>query len=788
MSKKKNLWVGKTKHITLSVIIPFRDDPKLRYLMQRLETLCAELPTRDDIEFIVVDSGSNPNSAAKCQRLCKQYNVRYLYQDTIDRAFSIGEARDFGVVNAEGEAVTFLDVDLRVDYDFWDRLIDFMDIFGISKQKKSFFVIPALYLTEEGTVESDSIDVKNKFQYFYLRWLYGDKHLTQNLAPCSSVMVVDRLHYLSLGGHRSEFRGHGFEDFEFLHRLAIEDGRKISRPENYYKDSGSWDINTYNSLRALFSLFGRPALLANLFVVHLWHPRPKQNSFYSHDLMKQNREIWVDFFKEYDKRGFGPEPLVDNKYFKNKILFIGGIQQANVSRTLRDIFPILGDIIYLSEYTLVDDKGVASDSIISDFISHNKINKVLFANPYGNPIRLQIYNWCRKTNFPFIVYERGALPDSWFFDDKGFNADSESYNERFWNKPILEEERIKIINFIRNTISGDATLEKQGSKIGAKALSQRLKIGRKKVLFVPLQRPSDTVMKYFYANGDAVSFIQMIDTVAQKMAKLGWVVLCKKHPLEVNTPPLQHATYVPDDTHFIDLIELGDAVALVNSGVGVYAMMMGKPCFVFGEAFYQFDGINTHIKNNDGDMLCKYLASGDTKVDIERVYRFIHYLTNKFYSFAKSKTYFREEKDGSLRSGTSHLDFYHISLPNQQQVKYNYPNSFEINQEAPIFERFALDLAHKKNSAKKLQTINTVTPSVDDKQQKTPVDTEYKNSTPNEAIRDNLWFAVYSKIYGIFLSKRQKVRLLSSPIEFFTAAKHPFSKFGRFMARDYLRK
>src|SRR5690606_39033416 len=91
------------------------------------------------------------------------------------------------------------------------------------------------------------------------------------------------------------------------------------------------------------------------------------------------------------------------------------------------------------------------------------------------------------------------------------------------------------------------------------------------------------------------NFLGTIDEAAERLARLGWTVLCKKHPLETLNPPLQNATYVPEDTHFLDLLELCDAVALINSGVGIYAMMMGKPCYIFGRSFYSFDGINVTL-------------------------------------------------------------------------------------------------------------------------------------------------------------------------------------------------
>jgi hypothetical protein len=39
-----------------------------------------------------------------------------------------------------------------------------------------------------------------------------------------------------------------------------------------------------------------------------------------------------------------------------------------------------------------------------------------------------------KKNIPFIVFDRGALPDSWFLDHNGFNYDSKSYSPEAWQQ------------------------------------------------------------------------------------------------------------------------------------------------------------------------------------------------------------------------------------------------------------------------------------------------------------------------------------------------------------------
>lgn len=690
----------------LSVIIPFRFDKKQPYLLDRLNEQCSQLDIfNENLEFIVVDSGSSKNDRNKCQSICNHHGISYIYHDSEGSTFSIGAARDFGVRHARGNAITFLDVDLRTPSDFWIRLINFMSAYGITKNKKKFFAIPCLYLTENGTQEFINTEGDLKFSDYYLRWLHGDTTSIQNIAPCSSVMVVNRLHYLSIGGHRPEFRGHGYEDFELYHRLIGEENI-LPRADDYYTDTKNWDTSTFRGFRSQFSLLGRAAQMSNLFVVHLWHPRPKDSSFYSN--MSVNRDIWMDFFKSFDKTKNHPEPLAANESLYRKVLYFGK-SGTNSSRTLKDIFPLLGERLYINEFDFVDEDGRLDEYAFEQLLINHKIDAVIFPNPYGNPARIAIYLWCRNNGIRYLCYERGALPDSWFFDQNGFNADSSSYSINNWNKDLSENECDNVATYISNTLNSSSALEKQGARIGGEGLASQLKIGGRKVLFVPLQRPSDTVIQYFRGNLESYEkFVEFIDRTAMALKKEGWVVLCKKHPLETDSPELKHALYVPEDTHFIDLIELSDSVALINSGVGVYSMMMGKPCFIFGSAFYAIDGVNIKIDTDDVDTFCKKIRTS-TSVDMDKVYKFIHYLTNEFYSFGTPSMNIRKETDGSLRSITTAIDFYKINLLGKAHYTYELPPVKKISLSAPVFERFKLDLHIKKQNSLQPKSIANLT-------------------------------------------------------------------------------
>ena len=110
------------------------------------------------------------------------------------------------------------------------------------------------------------------------------------------------------------------------------------------------------------------------------------------------------------------------------------------------------------------------------------------------------------------------------------------------------------------------------------------------------------------------------------------------------------------------MLQLCDAVALINSGVGVTAMMYQKPVYYFGDAFYGHAGLNQSVAS--AVELSDYLKSNAFAVDTQKMQRFISYLTEDFYSFGTFHTELVAYKDAYM-TATRSIDFSVIrNLPN----------------------------------------------------------------------------------------------------------------------------
>ena len=252
-----------------------------------------------------------------------------------------------------------------------------------------------------------------------------------------------------------------------------------------------------------------------------------------------------------------------------------------------------------------------------------------------------IFSTRKENKLPFICFERGAFPNTVCLDVNGFNYNSSSYDEVNWNVELSDTEISTVSEYINDFKSGGKDLERQNSDIvTADNLLDNLDTSKyKKIVFVPLQVSTDTVIKHFcgyiktYGN-----FIDKIHTLAKQHKDI--LFLYKHHPIErkrngskfIIKDPIYDNMVCVDEYHFKACIDLCDSVMCINSGTGLAAMVYNKPVFLFGDAFYQFNDLNHKVtdETNFNDLLYE-----PPDVDFEKAQKFIYWLTNKFYSFVE---------------------------------------------------------------------------------------------------------------------------------------------------------
>ena len=391
------------------------------------------------------------------------------------------------------------------------------------------------------------------------------------------------------------------------------------------------------------------------------------------------------------------------------------------------------------------------------------------------------------------------MPDSWFIDE-GFNADSESYNYDKWSTELSEEDIIDTEEYMNSVIQSGSTLEKnnnfRGDIVTQEDFNVKHRVGNRKILFIALQRPSDSVIKYFSGNAKGFDgFIDNVNKVVESLNPHEWFIVVKKHPLEPGFPEsmkkIDNMLLVDKEYHIHDLLSIANKILLINSGVGLLAMLFRKPVIHMGEAFYSHPTINIHA--SDSKAVVKALES-DFQVKEDDIVKFIHYLKNNFYSFAKAKYKNRVEKDGSSRSILENLEFYQIRGINEAEIDVQYRTN-PIPLLSKIYGFFLPSIVRESKKdpsvfASPVDVMDYLTSSV-----KKKVDLRSKVDLPIELAEEKVEIAQEGKLYlidntlsvldkniNVLIRKRNK--FVRNPYDFFGDSQNIFVNKLKFFYRN----
>lgn len=682
----------------LSIIIPFGTSKERPYIKERVIQKARKYKSNEKVEYIFVEGFSSlvckeiPLIIAECgHEYYKDENQQKM------GAYSLGQCRNLGVIHATSPVVMSLDVDCHISERNLEKLLEIIEIKGINKNPNAFLVLPCVFLSEAGTKLFCDETLPNREMFFQNDLISGKREFIKFLMKASSSIAINRFKFLELGGYDRDFQGYGSEDFDFLARLLRNCATFEALPNDLNYFAKNWDFYEFKGFRAWYSLVAEEAMLHGIYLYHLWHIEPNQDKYMDNKDLNHKQ-----FLKNLSNKNHFIEPLQSNpkNTTKNLALFK---ENSTSHKILNQISVFVGECIFKLErdfFDYIDDELVFNKRVFLDFLQHHKITNIILYNPYGYETRLEIYRFCKEQNIPYIIWERGALSDSWFFDN-GFNYDSNSYDEKNWNKALSEKQIAKIKDFIDNELfNNENYLEKQGVRQNELKLRRELGIRHKRIIFVPLQVPSDSVIKYFSkAPFDYQGFLDSINELADFFIKQDIVFVVKKHPLDLslNKKAYPNLLFAPDDTNFLDLMQMSEACVLINSGVGLYTLMMQKPCIICGEAFYNFKGLN--IKVNDKEELKKSIINvfnHNFKVDETKMLRFLYYLVFDFYSFGKSYYKLIKKEDRNINAVIG-IDFYQLIIRGKKYLKGTNAEKMTYKLNSFVYRPYIYEIKNKQS-------------------------------------------------------------------------------------------
>lgn len=669
----------------LSVIVPVRFSDLRSDLIERIAFINSDSIIPNSVEFLVIDDGSAPDKSVLIKEKTEELGIKYLRIESSNFPFSVARARNFGAMHATSDYIMFLDVDLLAYDGFYRDVIGEIEVTGLKENVSDFLGIGVIYLTPAATKLYEQTPRLLRKQKFIHHLLENNSNYIQKFSTGTSVQVFNREYFLARGGNNEQFSGWGYEDIEFTCRLSLR-SKKFQIPKLFLLDyKNCRDVVEYKGFKSLIRLHGDITFAKGIVLFHVPHTIDETSAYMQS--RERNKKIFESSIKSYIDSKTEPEPLPDLSA-GNTLIFT----TTHPAIYNREVIPRWGNIFVEDESKFVDI------SIFAEYLKRHTIDRVVLQNPYSNAIRLAIYNYLRENKLDFIVVERGGLPNSMFFDAKGFHSDGDSYDVKHWDKELSEERRESIFKYIEKERNSDNFLEDQPEIIGKRALLRKLNINPgKKVLFVPLQTESDTVINYFCGN-DVPTYQAFIDLVKELSNSLpdNWVMVIKQHPLVKIKPDIANAIGA-HDYNIKDLIDAADIVLLINSGVGLLSMLWSKPVLYTGVPYYADSRINRKVRNLQE--IVSYLIN-PFLVDNETIYRFLSYLLHDFYSFGDFKTKLVDWSENTMMTITTAIDFYRI--PNLGKTKYVIDGR-RINSKSILFDRYRFQLEYLKDVELKIQ-------------------------------------------------------------------------------------
>ena len=254
----------------ISAVIPVDLDRRPISLLYRLNRLLSAAHDQGlQVAIGHNDRGSAYDSMLKA--ICTRHKVRLatgrFYEGEVNSAL----LRNAGMRIVDTCLTLLLDADIYLQVDVLQKMIC-----AVNSEKKPFQIIPCLYLSRQGS--SKLIRRRTNSDQLLSSYLQFKRSHFLHLAVPSSVVLFQTEDFERAGGFDEGFRGHGYEDLDFLLRLAWLHG-EIPKNETLLADTPVRAPLLASGFRSQLARLTLPALLNRQIAFHLWHSSKKDRYY-----------------------------------------------------------------------------------------------------------------------------------------------------------------------------------------------------------------------------------------------------------------------------------------------------------------------------------------------------------------------------------------------------------------------------------------------------------------------------------------------------------------------------
>lgn len=274
----------------LTAIVPLDLEFRAKDILAKAR-LMAELCHGSSLKIVFAHNDRKTAADAQLKQSLRDINnvsliSGHFYEGTVNS----GLLRNIAFEAVQTEHLVLLDVDLWLDLNILSKYLA-----KIIKNEESFTIIPCLYLSEAGSrslVSREKSTNLLKEQYFS----FSRKEFL-HLANPSSIVILRSDDYKILNGFDVTFAGHGYEDFDFLLRLAVLRS-KISPALDFFENATMRAPLFAQGFRREIGRFCLTPLLDKDFFLHIFHQKPNESALY-YSLRQKNYIYFCEKHKAF---------------------------------------------------------------------------------------------------------------------------------------------------------------------------------------------------------------------------------------------------------------------------------------------------------------------------------------------------------------------------------------------------------------------------------------------------------------------------------------------------------
>lgn len=701
----------------------------------------------------VSDFGSEPAYARVVRDICREAGLDYNHVPD-HGLYSASAARNRGFEATTTDLVFFCDIDTFGPSSMFADLARTASAIGIDETADIVVNAPIVHLSREDTArftgETEREARSGVLQRLALETLFRprDKDADSYVAPYSNNFLIHRRMFSIAGGYDEAFRGHGSEDFEFFIRLHFYT-RHLPTPSRLTEDlygptsDPFYRRKEYAGFRRLIEAMSYPAEVLGFRVFHLWHPRAGGAWRVNNDWRRERLNI---VFANYVQR-------------EHRLLTVDSIRRSKKALCVCRDPSHWGYFapLRLAGFELVPlyDDGDATIAAAAEQIYSRGITAFAVFNPYmaSNERFRPLLDLAGEHNVRTIVVERGALPGTIYYDDEVAYG-SQNFSERaFAAADFSASELEDAAVYVEALRLGAETLEKQDGYATTAQRYAELTAGRR-IIFIPTQLDDDMAVTHFV--GDRQSYadfkVSLLGVIA---AHPDTLFVVKPHPLSANFHllPAENLIIARREDNIHALIDAAAAVIVYNSGVGLLALLHGKPVISVGNAFYNYPGAGYRARSLAAAVtIALHAPAGPPAAMVTRLAAW--FLFRKYSTFIATdaiRDHGHRKSHGYRDIQVTHFRWAGHDIPLGRQRA-----AFPVSTKSYIWARMGLEPSRAESAA------------------------------PTAVAR---WSAAKRAVHfasriaiAPFHSQRDKERLRTDPIDFFGKARHPLNRFfGRLL-------